>query len=193
MELEVFTGCMFSGKTTRLLTSLRHRRIAGYFSVLISPNTDSRFVPSKITHDDQDLLQKSVDLYKVIDAARPHELSLIVEEVSGAKNVVIGIDEAQFLVGKEWIKVIEEILSEDKAVKRIYCAFLNQTFAGMPFGLAPDLLAIADRVTHLTAVCRGCGGEASKTKRLVASDENVLVGGSNEYTPRCRSCWTKGI
>ena len=98
---------------------------------------------------------------------------------------MIGIDEAQFF--DDYIVELVEILSSKVD---IYVAGLDLDSAGKPFGSMPYLLAIADKVTKVSAVCMKCGADATRSQRLVENKEQVMVGANGTYEARCRKCWT---
>jgi len=97
----------------------------------------------------------------------------------------VGIDEAQFF-GLELLPVCDQLA---RAGKRVIIAGLDQDYLGNPFEPVPQLMAIAEHVTKLHAVCVRCGAPANHSQRLVASDDRVLVGEKNVYEPRCRQCF----
>jgi len=166
---------MFAGKSSRLLTHLRCAEIAGQKTILLKPTTDSRALQLVSTHDG---LTKPATEVDPTEALSPTAL---------AKYDVIGIDEGQFLDGM-WIDVIEDLADGGTEV---IVACLNQDFRGNPFGIAPHLMAIADRIEALRAVCVDCGKKDSATRsyRTSEGDDQVEVGGSERYIALCRPCW----
>jgi thymidine kinase len=101
------------------------------------------------------------------------------------EHLVVGIDEAQFF--DEAVVDAAELLASRGA--RVIAAGLDQDWRGRPFGFMPALLAVAEYVTKLHAVCTRCGGAATRSQRLVAAEGQLFVGGASEYEARCRACF----
>jgi len=173
--LTVIVGPMFAGKSSRLFAHLRCAEIANQKTILLKPTTDTRALQLVSTHDGFTKPATEVD---PAEALSPAAL---------AKYDVIGIDEGQFLDGL-WVDVIED-LADGGAEVIVAC--LNQDFRGNPFGIAPHLIAVADRIESLRAVCVDCGQKdtATRSYRTSDSEEQVEVGGSERYIALCRSCW----
>ena len=173
-EIEVICGCMFCGKSEELVRRLKRALIAKLNIQVFKPMIDNRYSEKDVvTHDGI-----KIDAIPIDDAI--DMLSLINKDTD-----VVGIDEAQFF--DEQLVGVCNILVDSG--RRIIIAGLDQDYQGKPFGPMPELLAIADYVTKLFAVCMVCGKPASKTQRLVDSDEKILVGEKNIYEARCRDCW----
>lgn len=176
-RLEVITGCMFCGKTEELIRQLRRHRIARQRVQVFKPAIDDRYGTDRIaSHSGADFEAVPVD----------QPMSVILTLAEG--TTVVGLDEAQFF-GPEIVVVVEDLISRGLLV---VVAGLNQDFRGQPFGVMPELMARADELTLLPAVCMICGGVATRTQRLIDGkparfDEPVvLVGGAESYEARCR-------
>jgi thymidine kinase len=176
-RLEVITGPMFSGKSEELIRRLKRARIARQRVVCFKPDIDLRYHRSAIaSHSAQTHEATAVANVERLRAA----LFPILNEIE-----VIGFDEAQWL-DDTVIPLTTELIHLGK---RIVVAGLDMTFAGEPFGPIPALMAIADEVTKLSAVCTVCGAPAIHSQRLGASQELVVVGAVGVYEARCRNCF----
>lgn len=176
-SIEVITGSMFSGKTDELIRRLRRATIARQKVQVFKPAIDNRYVVEKVTsHAGSDYdavpIQSSQDIISNLDP----------------EATVVAIDEAQFFDNE--IMVIAQTLA-DKGL-RVIIAGLDTDFRGEPFGPMPILMAQAERVDKLHAICMVCGEDASRTQRLVNGepanydDPVVIVGASELYEARCR-------
>ena len=173
--LEVITGPMFSGKSEELIRRLKRARIARQRVDCFKPDIDLRYHRSSIASH----------------SSHTHEASTIanVEDLRErlfpqlAEIEVIGIDEVQFLSPA----VIPLALELVALGKRVLMAGLDTTFSNEPFGPVPNLMALADKVTKLSAVCMVCGQAAIHTQRLGQSQELVVVGAAGLYEARCRT------
>ncbi|MBN2007226.1 MAG: thymidine kinase [Anaerolineae bacterium] len=176
--IEVICGSMFSGKTEELIRRLRRAQIARQKIQVFKPTIDVRYT-NKAIASHNGLQEKAI----------PVQDSAALRARVDPDSNVIAIDEVQFF--DEGIIT----LCNDLAVqgKRVICAGLDMDFRGMPFGPIPQLLAVAERVDKLQAICVVCGAAASRTQRLIegrpASDDDpiVLVGASEVYEARCRA------
>ncbi len=176
-SLEVITGSMFSGKTDELIRRLRRATIARQKIQVFKPTLDNRYAEEKVTsHAGAD--------FDALPVARAAE---ILDHLH-PETTVVGVDEAQFF--DESIIDICEALAERGI--RVIVAGLDMDFRGEPFGPMPALMAKADRVDKLRAICIICGQEAARTQRLVNGlpahydDPVVIVGASELYEARCR-------
>lgn len=190
-RLEVITGCMFSGKTEELIRRLERVRIARKKIVLFKPTIDTRYSGRAIvTHYGR---QFSAHLL----APGDEDLSML-EDTTGSGEIdaatVVAFDEGNFFSDK-LPKLCKALVASGK---RVIVAGLDLTFAGEPFGPMPTLMALADEVAKLHAVCVKCGGEATRTQRLIdgkpapPSDEVIRVGGKDFYEARCLACYERG-
>lgn len=175
--LTVITGPMFSGKTTELIRRIHCAEIAGQITLVLKPGIDTRSGLEVVSHSGLRRPARNVEVASPF--AIPQEVD------------VVGFDEAQFL-GDAWVEVIDALASSGKEV---VCACLNQDSRGKPFGIARELLALADNIVHLKSVCKDCGAKdaATKTFRTASSEERIDIGGSDKYIPLCRPCWDKRI
>jgi thymidine kinase len=173
--LEVITGPMFSGKSEELIRRLKRARIARQRVTCYKPDIDMRYHRAHIaSHSAQTLEACPVRSVEHLRA----ELFPQLEAVE-----VVGIDEVQFL-SPEVVPLLSELVSVGK---RVVVAGLDMTYAAEPFGPVPALMALADSVTKLSAVCMVCGASAIHTQRLGQSQEVVLVGATGLYEARCRA------
>ena len=179
--LHVIAGCMSSGKTAEVVRLLTRAEIAGRRVLLLTPATDTRVAPGEIVSRTGTRFPSVV----VRDSRG------VLDEVTTRDPDVVGIEEAQFF-GADLPKVIEELVA---APRTVIVSGLDQDFAGRPFATIPELLARADEVTKLTAICTVCGAEATRTQRMVAGrpaamdDPLIVVGGMHDdrYEARCRA------
>jgi thymidine kinase len=181
--LEVICGLMFSGKSEEMIRRLRRAEIAGQRVVIFKPRIDDRF-------DASDVVSHAGARMRAVS------VSSVAELVGRARGFeVIGVDEVQFL---ESAVVRAALMLADRGA-RVVVAGLDQDFRRQPFGPIPDLLAHADFVDKLQAVCHRCGGPATTTQRLVDgqpapySGETVVVGAAEQYEARCRDCHEAGV
>lgn len=175
-SIEVITGSMFSGKTEELIRRLKRARIARFEVAIFKPALDERFSKTDVvSHSAQ--IAEAVPVYS---AGQIYHESQSLE--------VIGIDEAQFFDG-EIVEVVERLANEGK---RVVLAGLDMDFAGKPFGMMPQLMARAETVTKVQAVCMQCGHAAHYSYRLTDEAAKVVLGAEREYEPRCRECFLKG-
>jgi thymidine kinase len=174
-SLEVVVGCMYSGKTEELVRRLTRAQIAGLRVGAFKPKMDNRYSEDNLcTH---------------LGATFPATPVTNINEVKLAARRfdVIGIDEVQFIEGASLCEILDELASEGQ---RVIVAGLDLDYQGVPFAEVPDLMALADSVTKVTAVCCMCGNPATRTQRLVESDQRVLVGSKGMYEARCREDWS---
>jgi thymidine kinase len=179
--IHVITGCMFSGKTDEMLRLLRRAEIAGRRVLLVRPAMDDRTEGGAVESRSG-----------VTRTAEPvGDSGDIPPLVSAARASVVAIDEAQFF--DDGLPEIAELLASEG--RMVLVSGLDQDFLGRPFNAMPILLALADEVTKLTAICTVCGAEATRTQRMVggrpaaADDPLIVVGGMNDdrYEARCRA------
>lgn len=171
-HIEVICGCMFSGKSSEMIRRLKRAKIAGQKIQVFKPVIDDRWGTSQVsTHDRVEFQAIPVETPRTILGYAPDD-----------ETQVVGIDEAQFF--DESIISIAQILA-DKGI-RVIIAGLDSDFRGKPFGPMPNLLAIAEFVDKLTAICMVCGAPATRTQRLTDSKELVAVGAAGQYEARCR-------
>ena len=176
-RIEVITGPMFSGKSEELIRRLKRARIARQRVACYKPDIDLRYDRTAIaSHSSQTHDALTVATTEHLKADLFPQLNEI---------EVIGIDEAQFF-DPAIVPLTVELVHLGK---RILIAGLDTTFTAEPFGPIPALMAIADEVTKLSAVCMVCGAPAIHTQRLGQSQELVVVGAAGLYEARCRACF----
>lgn len=174
--IEVICGSMFSGKTEELIRRLKRAKIANQKVEIFKPRVDTRYSDSKVvSHDSNSILSTPVDS------------SLKILELSKGVNV-IGIDEAQFF-DKNLPDVCRKLALRGV---RVIAAGLDMDFKGIPFGPIPDLLAMAEYITKVHAICQHCGNLAVHSYRFSQQGETVEVGEKDLYEPRCRTCYEMG-
>lgn len=171
--VEVVCGSMFSGKTEELLRRLKRARIARQKVALFKPAIDTRYDAAAVVSHDATAMPS-----EVVHAA--DQILLLAGDAD-----VVGIDEAQFF-GLELVDVVQRLARDGR---RVILAGLDQDFLGRPFEPVPQLMAVAEHVTKLHAVCVRCGAPANHSQRIVADGARVLVGETEAYEPRCRSCF----
>ena len=176
--IEVIVGPMFSGKSEELIRRLRRAEIARQRVQIFKPGIDERYsVNGIVSHSGLGIDSENV-------AKAPE----ILERVE-PRTEVVGIDEAQFL-GDDLVSVCMKLADLGK---RVIVAGLNTDFLGRPFEPMPRLLAVAEEITKLLAICVRCGNPAVHTQRLVASEELIVVGASGMYEARCRRCFEPNL
>ena len=173
--LEVITGPMFSGKSEELIRRLKRARIARQRVACYKPDIDLRYHRTSIA-------SHSSQTHEATTVANVDRLRESLYPQLGEVEV-IGIDEVQFFAPAILPLAVELIALG----KRVIMAGLDTTFAAEPFGPVPNLMAIADTVTKLSAVCMVCGAAAIHTQRLGQSQELVVVGAVGLYEARCRA------
>lgn len=174
-RIEVVCGSMFSGKTEELIRRMKRAKFAHQNVEIFKPAIDVRYSEEDVvTHEGQAINSTPVD----------NSSSIL---LLGSECDVIGIDEAQFFDNN--LPAVCNELAE-KGV-RVIAAGLDMDFKGVPFGPMPALMAIADDVTKVHAICVRCGTQAYVSHRLVDNDKRVLLGEMNEYEPLCRECYEK--
>ncbi len=176
-SIEVICGSMFCGKTEELIRRLRRARIAKQQVQVFKPALDHRYNPNKVTS------HSGVDL----DALPVASSSEILEHLD-KNTTVVGVDEVQFF-DDGVVAVVEQLA---KKTVRVIVAGLDMNFRGEPFGCMPQLMARAERVDKLQAICMVCGRAASRTQRLVDGEPAhyneplVVVAAQELYEARCR-------
>jgi thymidine kinase len=175
--VEVICGSMFSGKSEELIRRVRRTQFAKQKIVVFKPQLDNRYAKESI-----------VSHNGVSFMAIPISRSADVFQYISEETDVIAIDEVQFF-DEEITDVVQQLAYSGY---RVIVAGLDQDFRGEPFGPMPNIMAIAELVTKLQAVCAVCGSPASRTQRLINGrpasyhDPIILVGASEAYEPRCR-------
>ena len=171
--IEAICGGMFSGKTEELIRRIRRAQIAKQRVAIFKPEIDDRFSADHLVSHSE----LKIPSIAVKDASE------ILEKASDAD--VLGIDEVQFF-DRGIVNIIEKLANDGK---RVIVAGLDQDYKGVPFEPMPQIMAIAEYVDKMLAVCMVCGNPANKTQRLTTQTEKVVVGASEAYEARCRQCY----
>lgn len=174
-SIEVIVGSMFSGKTEELIRRLRRAKIAKLRVEIFKPHIDVRYSDNAVvSHDENSIL------------STPVETSSNILLLTGDVDVV-GIDEAQFFDNG-----LADVCNQLAAMGiRVIVAGLDMDFKGKPFGPIPGLMAVADYVTKVHAICMRCGSVAQFSHRFGKDEKLVMLGEKNEYEPLCRDCYIK--
>jgi thymidine kinase len=173
-RIEVITGGMFSGKSEELVRRLRRSLIARQHVQVFKPRTDSRHPPELlVTRDNRELAAVTVADALELRAKLERDVQ------------VVGIDEAQFFDDR----LTELVMELADAGVRVIVAGLDQDFTRRPFGPMPQILAVAEYVDKMHAVCIQCGGPAHYSQRIAGGEEQVQVGDTEDYEARCRHCY----
>lgn len=170
-------GSMFSGKTEELIRRLNRAKIARQKVEIFKPAMDTRYhVEDVVSHNTNSIRSSPVSF--------AHDMLLL-----GSGCDVVGIDEAQF-----FDEALTDVCSNlaDRGT-RVIVAGLDMDYTGRPFGPMPALMAVAEYVTKVHAVCIQCGDIASYSFRIAVSVEKVLVGETDSYEARCRHCFMEGM
>jgi thymidine kinase len=171
--IEVICGSMFSGKTEELIRRLNRARIAKQKVEIFKPALDTRYSEEQIvTHDAHSIPSTPVE--------SASQILLMVNDVN-----VVGIDEAQFF-DSEITSVCNTMANNGI---RVLVAGLDMDFMGVPFGPMPSLIATAEYITKLHAICMSCGDLAHYSHRIVKNEQQVLLGEKDVYEPLCRKCY----
>jgi thymidine kinase len=176
--VHVICGCMFCGKTDEMLRLLRRFAIAGRQVILIKPRLDTR-------SDEATVISRSGANHEAVSVGDSREIEAVIGEAD-----IVAIEEGQFF--DERLPDVVERLAD--AGKQVIVTGLDRDFRGIPFGPMPRLMALADQVTKLTAICMVCGEQATRTQRLIngkpasADSPLIVIGGIGDeaYEARCR-------
>ena len=174
--IEVICGSMFSGKTEELIRRLKRAKIANQKVQIFKPSKDTRYDIIKVVSHDENAVDS-------LPISQSEEIFNHISDVN-----VVGIDEAQFF--DENLPLVCQKLAIDGV--RVIIAGLDMDFKGRPFGPIPNLLAVAEYITKVHAICPHCGNLATHSYRLSQEQETVLLGEKDLYEPRCRVCYEMG-
>ena len=175
--LEVICGSMFSGKTEELIRRLKRAEFANLKVEIFKPKIDTRYSEEEVvSHNANSIRSTPVD--------SPSNILLLATDVD-----VIGIDEAQFF-DETIVEVCRELANNGV---RVIVAGLDMDFAGKPFGPMPALMATAEFVTKVHAICVKCGNIAQHSHRLTANSNLVMLGEKDTYEPICRECYNRAM
>ena len=172
-SIEVICGCMFSGKTEDLIRRLKRAQLAKQKIEIFKPAVDTRYDEVKVVSHDSNSIHST-------PVASSATILLLAADVD-----VVGIDEAQFF-DEELVNVCNLLAASGI---RVIVAGLDMDYLGKPFGPVPALMAIAEHVTKVHAICMNCGNIASYSHRTIAESSLVVLGETNHYEPLCRSCF----
>lgn len=175
--VEVICGSMFSGKTEELIRRLKRARFANQKIEIFKPSLDTRY-------SDMDVVSHDLHSLSCRPIKSPSEMLQIGEDVQ-----VVGIDEAQFF-DKSLVSVCQTLAGRGV---RVIVAGLDMDYLGKPFGPIPDLMAVAEDVQKVHAICVRCGSLANYSHRLSSSRKLVVLGEKDVYEPLCRSCFMKAM
>jgi thymidine kinase len=171
--IEVVCGSMFSGKTEELIRRLKRAKIANLKVEIFKPAIDIRYDEIKIVSHDENAIQSTP-----VDHSQ--KILLLANDVD-----VVGIDEAQFF--DDGLPDVCDKLA-CKGI-RVIVAGLDMDYLAQPFGQIPFLLAKADYITKLHAICMKCGNIANYSYRKIPNEDQVMLGAKDVYEPRCRRCY----
>lgn len=174
--IEVICGSMFSGKTEELIRRLKRAKIANLSIEIFKPAVDIRYHEQNIVSHDENA---------IVSTPITHSKNIL--DLAGDVDVV-GIDEAQFF-DNQLPDVCDALALRGI---RVIVAGLDMDYTTKPFGQMPNLLAKADYITKLHAICVQCGNIANYSYRKTTEDTQVLLGKLDIYEPRCRVCYQKG-
>jgi len=174
--IEVICGSMFSGKTEELLRRIKRANYANQKIALFKPKKDVRYDDINVVSHDENFLPS-------IPIDRSAEIFHHIEQVT-----VVGIDEAQFF-DDQLPEVCQKLALRGI---RVILAGLDMDFRGLPFGPIPHLLAVAEYITKVHAICPHCGNLATHSYRMTAEMDTVVLGEKDKYEPRCRTCYDMG-
>ncbi|MCF0194152.1 MAG: thymidine kinase [Bacteroidaceae bacterium] len=176
-RVEVICGSMFSGKTEELIRRMKRAQFARQKVEIFKPAIDTRYSDEEVvSHEGNSIMSTPVDNAEAI--------LLLADDIE-----VVGIDEAQFF-GDNIVEVCNELARRGV---RVIVAGLDLDFRGIPFGPMPRLLAIADDVRKVHAICPRCGALAYVSHRLIADERQVVLGEKQEYEPLCRVCYEHAL
>lgn len=178
-SIEVICGPMFAGKTEELIRRVKRMQFAKKEFLVFKPLIDNRY-------SNDEVVSHSKIKVKAINISAPEDILTFLKNQIQA----VVIDEVQFF-DHSLLPILDKLANSGI---RVICAGLDCDFKGNPFGIIPSILAMAEHITKLTAICSCCGEEATKTQRIIDGrpayfdDPIILVGATESYEPRCRKC-----
>ena len=175
--IEVITGSMFSGKTEELIRRLKRAKIAMQHVEIFKPRIDTRYSEDEVISHDENTIPST-------PVSSAGNILLLTKEVD-----VVGVDEAQFF-DMGLIEVCNQLANRGI---RVIVAGLDMDFMGRPFGPVPGLIATAEYVSKVHAICVRCGNLAHHTHRKMKADKLVLLGQKDLYEPLCRKCYYEAM
>ena len=174
-SIEVVCGSMFSGKTEELIRRMKRAQFAKLKVEIFKPAIDVRYSEAEVVSHDRNAIQSTP-----VDSSQ--NILLMAHDVD-----VVGIDEAQFFD----MGIVEVANELARRGIRVICAGLDMDFKGVPFGPMPALMAIAEYVDKVHAICVHCGNPAQHSHRLAKSEKLVMLGEKDTYEPVCRHCFLR--
>ena len=174
--IEVICGSMFSGKTEELIRRLKRAKIAMQKVEIFKPSSDIRYDQDNVVSHDENALGST----PIIESK---QMLIVDDDVE-----VVGVDEAQFF-DMELPKVCQSLALRGI---RVIVAGLDMDYKGQPFGPMPNLLAVAEYITKVHAICHHCGNLATHSYRLSDQKDQIVLGEKDLYEPRCRVCYEMG-
>jgi thymidine kinase len=173
--IEVISGSMFSGKTEELIRRLKRAKIAKQKVEIFKPEVDKRY-------DDEDVISHDSNQIHSTPVPSSSNIPLLIND-----EEVVGIDEAQFF-DMELVSVCNQLANQGI---RVIVAGLDMDYKGNPFGPIPALMATAEYVTKVHAICVNCGNLANHSHRMAENDKLVMLGETESYEPLCRDCFSE--
>ncbi len=174
-SIEVICGSMFSGKTEELIRRLKRANYARQKVEIFKPTVDDRYDASKVVSHDENTIHST-------PVSTPQDILPLANNID-----VVGIDEAQFF-DESLVDICNYLANKGM---RVIVAGLDMDYLGKPFGPIPKLMATAESVTKVHAICVKCGNIANHSHRISVEDTLVVVGESQSYEPLCRSCFSE--
>ncbi len=176
-SIEVICGSMFSGKTEELIRRMKRAQFANQKVEIYKPAVDVRYSEDEVvSHDSHSIPSTPID--------SPASMLLLSSDVE-----VVGIDEAQFF-DETIVEVVQTLANRGV---RVIIAGLDMDFAGKPFGPMPALMAVAEDVQKVHAICVKCGSPANHSHRLSSDEQLVMLGEKDSYEPLCRHCYNASL
>ncbi len=175
--IEVICGSMFSGKTEELIRRLKRAQFAKQRVEIFKPAIDTRYDETEVVSHDANAIQST-------PVPNSSNILILADDVQ-----VVGIDEAQFFD----MGLVDACNQLANSGIRVIIAGLDMDYLGKPFGPIPDLLATAEYVTKVHAICMQCGELANHSHRFLEEDGLVVLGEKENYEPLCRTCYTKAL
>lgn len=171
-SIEVVCGPMFSGKTEELIRRVKRAQIAKQRVQIFKPAIDTRYDETKVvSHSSQSIVSEPVE--------RSADILINLKDTTR----IVAIDEIQFF-DEDIVKIVKKLADRGY---RVICAGLDLDYRGVPFGPMPMLLALADNVQKIQAICTVCGAPATRSQRLSDCNDTVLLGETDAYDARCRA------
>lgn len=191
VRLEVIAGPMFSGKSEELIRRINTAIYADKKILVLKPKTDTRYGPGKIVTRKKNLKNGSFEPFFELDAHQIGGADEALELIKIHEPEFLAFDEAQFF-GEWLVDLISALLASVKGDLTITISGLDMNFKGEPFGIMPRMMAMADSITKLKAVCfkcKGKNGHAVLSKKISGGSQEIEIGNNEKYEARCRKCF----